>query len=101
MEAWNDGLRFLLSTCGLRGRGWVLADESRTKILHMNNFKIAILLPGSYSVGGVIQSWEVSVYIDLLGYTFFFILNLVGRGYDSIHKIYLSSYVEWQLFALA
>ena len=100
MEAWNDGIRFLLSTCGLRGRGWVLADESKTKILQMNNFKIAILLPGSYSLGGVIQSWEVSVYIDL-GYTFFFILNLVGRGYDSIHKIYLSSYVEWQFFALA
>ena len=79
MEAWNDGIRFLLSTCGLRGRGWVLADESKTKILQMNNFKIAILLPGSYSLGGVIQSWEVSVYIDL-GYTFFFILNLVeGR----------------------
>ena len=100
MEAWNDGIRFLLSTCGLRGRGWVLADESKTKILQMNNFKIVILLPGSYSLGGVIQSWEVSVYIDL-GYTFFFILNLVGRGYDSIHKIYLSSYVEWQFFALA
>ena len=100
MEAWNDGIRFLLSTCGLRGRGWVLADESKTKILQTKNFKIAILLPGSYSLGGVIQSWEVSVYIDL-GYTFFFILNLVGRGYDSIHKIYLSSYVEWQFFALA
>ena len=100
MEAWNDGIRFLLSTCGLRGRGWVLADESKTKILQTNNFKIAILLPGSYSLGGVIQSWEVSVYIDL-GYTFFFILNLVGRGYDSIHKIYLSSYVKWQFFALA
>ena len=100
MEAWNDGIRFLLSTCGLRGRGWVLADESKTKILQTKNFKIAILLPGSYSLGGVIQSWEVSVYIDL-GYTFFFILNLVGRGYDSIHKIHLSSYVEWQLFALA
>ena len=79
MEAWNDGLRFLLSTCGLRGRGWVLADESRTKILHMNNFKIAILLPGSYSVGGVILSWEVSVYIDLLGYTFFLYLKPSGE----------------------
>ena len=80
MEAWNDGLRFLLSTCGLRaGRGWVLVDESSTKILQMNNFKKAILLPGSYSLGGVIQSWEVSVYIDLLGYTFFLYLKPSGE----------------------